>query len=208
MSQIDKIVDAMGDQCPIPVVKTKKAIQEMDNKGVIQVLVDNETAVQNVTKMGKKNGAEVTSEKKGEKEYVITLNLSGEAPDAEALAADEECAVDVRSNQIVVISSNVMGGGDDVLGGKLMKAFIFAVTQQDQLPKAMVFYNGGVKLTTEGSEALEDLKNLEAQGVEIVSCGTCLDFYGLKDKLAIGAVTNMYDIVERMETASSVIKPS
>lgn len=207
MSQYDKLVDARGDQCPIPVVKTKKAIAEMGNKGVIEVLVDNETAVQNVTKMGKKNGAEVTSEKRGEKEFALTLVLSGEAPDTEALEAEEECAVDLRSNQVVVISSNVMGGGDDVLGGKLIKAFIFAVTQQDKLPKAMVFYNGGVKLTTEGSEALEDLKNLEAQGVEIVSCGTCLDFYGLKEKLEVGTVTNMYDIVERMETASSVIKP-
>ena len=208
MSQIDKTVNALGDQCPIPVVKTKKAIKELNNKGVIQVLVDNETSVQNVTKMGKKNGAEVKSEKKSDKEYVITLTLSGEAPDEAALAADEECAVDARSNQVIVVSSDVMGGGDDVLGGKLIKAFIFAVTQQDNLPAAMVFYNGGVKLTTEGSEALEDLKNLEAQGVEIVSCGTCLDFYGLKEKLAVGSVTNMYDIVERMEKASSVIKPS
>ena len=89
-----------------------------------------------------------------------------------------------------------------------MKAFIFSLSQQESLPKAMVFYNGGVKLTVEGSEALTDLKSLEAQGVEIVSCGTCLDFYGVKEKLAVGSVTNMYDIVERMETASSIVKPS
>lgn len=204
----DRTVDARGDQCPIPVVKTKKAIGEMGNKGVLEVLVDNETAVQNVTKMGKKQGAEVTSEKKSDKEFVLTLKLSGEAPDQAALAAEEECAVEVRSNQIVVISDYVMGGGDDVLGEKLMKAFIFAVTQQENLPKAMVFYNGGAKLTVEGSESLEDLKSLEAQGVEIVTCGTCLDFYGIKDKLAVGAVTNMYDIVERMMEASAIIRPS
>lgn len=204
----DRTVDARGDQCPIPVVKTKKAIGEMNNQGVLEVLVDNETAVQNVTKMGKKQGAEVTSEKHGDKEFAITLQLSGAALDEAAMAAEEECGVDVRSNQIVVISDCVMGGGDDVLGEKLMKAFIFAVTQQESLPKAMVFYNGGAKLTVNGSESLEDLKSLEAQGVEIVTCGTCLDFYGLKDNLAVGTVTNMYDIVERMAEASSIIRPS
>lgn len=207
MSQVDMTIDARGDACPIPVVKTKQAMATMENKGVLEVLVDNETAVQNVTKMGQKNGAQVTSEKRADKEFAITLTLSGEAP---AAAAGEAvaCMPDVRSNQIIVISSNVMGSGDDVLGEKLMKAFIFAVTQQDELPKEMVFYNGGVKLTVEGSEALADLKSLEAQGVEIVSCGTCLDFYGLKEKLAVGSVTNMYDIVERMEKASSIVKPS
>lgn len=204
----DRTVDARGDQCPIPVVKTKKAIGEMNNQGVLEVLVDNETAVQNVTKMGKKQGAEVTSEKRGDKEFAITLQLSGAALDEAAMAAEEECGVDVRSNQIVVVSDYRMGGGDDVLGEKLMKAFIFAVTQQESLPKAMVFYNGGAKLTVNGSESLEDLKSLEAQGVEIVTCGTCLDFYGLKDDLAVGTVTNMYDIVERMAEASSIIRPS
>ena len=206
MSQIDMTIDARGDECPIPVVKTKQAIATLENKGVLEVLVDNETAVQNVTKMGQKNGAQVASEKRGDKEYAITLTLSGDAPAEGGDAVS--CIPDARGNQVIVVSSNVMGGGDDVLGEKLMKAFIFAVTQQEDLPKAMIFYNGGVKLTTEGSEALEDLKSLEAQGVEIVSCGTCLDFYGLKEKLAVGSVTNMYDIVERMEKASSVIKPS
>ena len=208
MSNIDKIVDARGDQCPIPVVKTKKAIAELGNKGTVQVFVDNETAVQNVTKMGQKNGATVTSEKRGDNDYTLTLVLSGEAVDSAALEQNEACAVDARGNRIIAVSDCVMGGGDDVLGGKLMKAFIFAVTQQDTLPKAMIFYNGGAKLTVEGSESLEDLKSLEAQGVEIVTCGTCLDFYGIKDKLAVGTATNMYDIVERQMQAASVVRPT
>ena len=210
MSQIDMTIDARGDACPIPVVKTKQAMAALDNTGVLEVLVDNETAVQNVTKMGQKNGAQVTSEKRGDNEFALTLTLSGDPADtpAAADAAAVQCAPDARTNQIIVISSNAMGNGDDVLGEKLMKAFIFAVIQQEELPQAMVFYNGGVKLTTEGSEALGDLKSLEAQGVEIVSCGTCLDYYGLTEKLAVGSVTNMYDIVERMEAASSIVKPS
>ena len=88
-----------------------------------------------------------------------------------------------------------------------MKSFLFAVTQLEELPKTMLFYNGGATLTTEESDSLEDLKNLEEQGVEIMTCGTCLDYYGLKEKLAVGTVTNMYSIVETMEQASKVIRP-
>ena len=88
-----------------------------------------------------------------------------------------------------------------------MKSFLFAVTQLDRLPAKIVFYNGGAKLTVKGSAVLEDLTSLAEQGVEIMTCGTCLDFYGLKDKLAVGTVTNMYSIVETMQQAGRVIRP-
>ena len=106
-----------------------------------------------------------------------------------------------------VISSDKMGRGNDELGKVLIKGCIFAITQLDELPKKMIFYNGGAKITCEGSDSLEDLKNLESQGVEIVTCGTCLDYYGMKDKLAVGTVTNMYDIVESMNHAGKIVKP-
>lgn len=108
---------------------------------------------------------------------------------------------------VVAVSSDRMGSGNDELGKVLIKGFIFAVTQLDELPKTMLFYNGGATLTTEGSDSLEDLKSLEAQGVEILTCGTCLDYYGLKDKLAVGSVTNMYSIVETLAGADKIIKP-
>ena len=107
----------------------------------------------------------------------------------------------------MVVASDRMGEGNDELGKVLIKSFIFAVTQLEQLPKTMLFYNGGATLTTEGSDSLEDLKSLEAQGVEILTCGTCLDYYGLKDKLAVGGVTNMYSIVETMAGAGRIIRP-
>ena len=88
-----------------------------------------------------------------------------------------------------------------------MKGFLFAVSQLPELPKTILFYNGGAKLTVEGSDSLEDLKKMEAQGVEILTCGTCLNFYGLTDKLAVGSVTNMYTIVEKLAGAGKVIKP-
>ena len=100
-----------------------------------------------------------------------------------------------------------MGRGSDELGKLLMKSFLFAVSQLPRLPRTVLFYNGGAKLTVEGSESLEDLRNMEAQGVEILTCGTCLNFYGLTEKLAVGGVTNMYVIAEKMLNAGNVVKP-
>lgn len=197
-------VDAMGENCPIPVIKTKKAMQGLNGPDVIEVLVDNEIAVQNVTKLGTSSGAEVSSEKLGEKEYKITIVMEG-AP--AAVGENTECVPDARSNAIVVISSDRMGSGNDELGKVLLKGFIYAVSQLDELPRQMLFYNGGATLTAEGSDSLEDLKSMEAQGVEILTCGTCLDYYGLKEKLAVGGVTNMYSIVEAMAGAGKIIKP-
>ena len=192
-------VNAMGDNCPIPVIKTKKAMAALTGPETIEVLVDNEIAVQNVTKMASSSGGKVTSEKLGDAEYKVTIEMEG-APAAEDDAEDD--------NTVVVISSDRMGTGNDELGKVLIKGFIFAVTQLDTLPKTMLFYNGGATLTTEGSDSLEDLKSLEAQGVEIMTCGTCLDYYGLKDKLAVGTVTNMYSIVETMAKAGRIVRPS
>ena len=196
-------VNAMGDNCPIPVIKTKKAMQALTGPETIEVLVDNEVAVQNVTKMAESSGGQVHSEKLGEAEYKVTIGMQG-APEVQE---DTACIPDAKGDLVVVVSSDRMGTGNDELGKVLIKGFIFAVTQLDTLPKAMLFYNGGVTLTTEGSPALEDLKSLEAQGVEIMSCGTCLDYYGLKDKLVVGNVTNMYNIVETQAKAAKVIKP-
>lgn len=198
-------VNAMGDNCPIPVIKTKKAMQALNGPETIEVLVDNEIAVQNVTKMASSAGGQVSSEKTGEAEFKITIQMEG-APKGEA-GAEETCAPDARGNMVVAVSSDRMGSGNDELGKVLIKGFIFAVTQLDTLPKTMLFYNGGATLTTEGSDSLEDLKSLEAQGVEIMTCGTCLDYYGLKDKLAVGSVTNMYSIVETLANAGKIIKP-
>ena len=197
-------VNAMGDNCPIPVIKTKKAMQALTGPETIEVLVDNEIAVQNVTKMASASGGQVSSQKISDREFKITVQMEG------ALSAEEEetgCMPDARDNTVIVVSSDRMGEGNDELGKVLIKGFIFAVTQLDTLPKTMLFYNGGATLTAEGSDSLEDLKSLEAQGVEIMTCGTCLDYYGLKEKLQVGTVTNMYSIVETMAKAGRIVKP-
>ena len=112
-----------------------------------------------------------------------------------------------RQGTVVVLSGNTMGTGDEKLGKALMKAFIFALTKQDILPETILCYNSGAYLTCTGSDSLEDLNTLEAQGVKIMTCGTCLDYYNLKDKLAVGSVTNMYAIVETLSNASKILRP-
>lgn len=191
-------VNAIGDTCPVPVVKAKKAMAELNGAGTVEVLVDNEVAVQNVSKMAANAGATVTTEQVAEKEYRITIEVGG---------AEVTCEACEEENYVVVISSDRMGSGNDDLGKVLIKGFIFAITQLEKLPKTMLFYNGGATLTAEGSDSLEDLKNLESQGVEILTCGTCLNYYGLTEKLQVGSVTNMYTIVEKMTAADKVIKP-
>ena len=204
---MEKIIDCKGMACPLPVVNAKKAAEELHTGDVLTVLVDNEIAVQNLTRFAEHKGFGVSAEKKGEQEYAVAMQITGAA----AEAAPEEpvaCQMDSRrKGMLVVLSGNVMGTGDSKLGTSLMKAFVFALTKQDQLPDTILCYNTGAYLTCEGADTLEDLKMLESEGVTILTCGTCLDFYGLKEKLGVGGVTNMYDIVERMENAAQIIKP-
>ena len=202
-------VNAIGDTCPLPVVKAKNAIKELGGSGVVEVLVDNEIAVQNLGKMAQQKGYGFSSSKVSASEYQVTLEI-GEAAAATGVEdIAEECAIvpTAQKKIVVAINSARMGHGHDELGTVLMKGFIFALTQQDKLPSTILFYNGGANLTIEGSASLEDLKSLEAQGVEILSCGTCLNFYGLTDKLSVGEVTNMYTIVEKMTGADLIVKP-
>ena len=174
------VVDALGKQCPIPVVMAKKALAELQTPDTLEILVDNEAAVQNLSK----------------------LAASCQLPVRETV-----CAPDARGDLVVAVGSNCMGNGKEALGKTLMKGFLYAVSQLPTLPKTMLFYNSGAYLTCAGSDSLEDLKFMEAQGVEIRTCGTCLDFYKLKETLAVGSITNMYAIAETLAAAGKVIKP-
>ena len=203
---MEKIIDCRGLACPLPVVNAKKAAEAMSPGDVLTVLVDNEIAVQNLSRFAEHKGFGVSAQKKGEKEYAVIMSISGEV--VESKEEEVACVMDSRRKGMLVgLSGNVMGTGDAKLGTSLMKAFVFALTKQDQLPDTILCYNTGAYLTCEGADTLEDLKLLESEGVTILTCGTCLDFYGLKEKLAVGGVTNMYDIVERMESAAQIIKP-
>ena len=198
-------VNAMGDACPIPVVKTQKAMQELGGAGTVETLVDNETAVQNLGKLAASKGCTSKTEKLGENEYRVTITV-GENAKVEEQSG--ECYTCGKPKTVVVLSSDKMGSGNDELGGALMKAFVFALSQQETLPDTILCYNGGVKLTWRGlGVSRRTVKGMAARGVEIMSCGTCLNFYDLKEKLAVGEVTNMYVIVEKMSGADRVVRP-
>ncbi len=205
------VVNAIGEACPIPVVKAKKEIEAQTEAAVVDVQVDNDAAVENLKRMASSKG--LTSEVKTEVNGSYTVSITVPAGQGTGSESEEEvvCVLPDRTtheaNTVVAITSEFVGTGDDKLGAILMKSFLFALRQQDVLPKTILFYNGGAKVSAGDSEAIEDLKALEEAGVEIFTCGTCLDFYGIKDQLKVGGVTNMYDIIERQMKASHVIRP-
>lgn len=199
-------VNAIGDACPIPVVKTLQALKELNGAGAVQTLVDNKVAVENLTRLAESKGCAIETEQLGEKEYRVTITVGEGAELPET--ADGICAVSAAAdNTVVVVSADHMGEGDEALGKILLKGFLFALTQQETLPKTVLFYNGGAFVTCEGSASLEDLQKLAEQGVEILTCGTCLNHYGLTEKLQVGGVTNMYVIVEKQLQATKIIRP-
>lgn len=198
-----KIIDCRGLTCPLPVVTVKKALEkDHDTNTSIQVLIDNEISNENVSKFLKSRGFTFTTELKGE-DYIITT--VGQEVIINDLVNSE---IDHTGQyvKVVVVSSNCFGNGDDRLGALLMKSYFFALTELDAPPSSIIFMNSGVKLTCSGSDILESIEILANKGSEILSCGTCLDFYQLKDQLKIGEVTNMYTIVERMSNTVHVIK--
>lgn len=188
-----KEINARGLACPQPVILTKKALEEI-NEGEVVTVVDNITARENVSRLAANLNYECEiSESEGC--HYIKIRKTAE----NIKAAEKEDSI------VIVITSDKLGRGDEALGKVLMKSYTYALTETNPLPKTLMFLNSGVRLTTEGSEVLENLEKLHKAGVEIISCGTCLDFYNLKEKLKVGIVGNMYSIIEKMNVASKVI---
>lgn len=190
-----KKIDCRGLTCPKPVIMTKKELDNMVS-GDIEVLVDNQGAKENLSKLAQSYGLD----------YSIVEDLEGIHVIIKKTDSKKNNLVEDEKNIVIVITSDCLGHGDDILGRTLMKSYIYSLTEVQKKPKTLIFINAGVKLTTEGSDVLESLKVLEEHGVEILSCGTCLNFYNLSDKLKIGSVSNMYTIVEKMHEAANTIK--
>lgn len=202
-------LNLLGKACPIPVLETRKALAQMNAGDICETLVDNETAVQNLSKMATQKNLTFTSEQLEEHRFSVRIVADGVA----FHSTEEEETPDVcipctpQGKTVVVLSSETMGEGDPVLGQKLMQGFVYALTEQDRLPDTILLYNGGAKLSVEGAATLSDLKLMEEEGVEILTCGTCLNHYGLTEKLGVGSITNMYVICQKMSEASFIIKP-
>lgn len=193
-------LDALGKACPLPVIETKKALQEND---VVEIVVDNEIATQNLKKLAEQQNCSYQMTVDSPTHYTVVIAKTGAVPQAQPAGT----AVNDNGEYIVVVNTDVMGRGSDELGKNLLKTFIYTLTEQDILPKRIIFYNGGVPYVTEGSEVLEDLRTLVDKGVEIYACGACLNFFKLTDKVVIGEVTNMFRIVEMMRSATRIVQP-
>jgi selenium metabolism protein YedF len=198
-------VDACGLACPQPVILARKA---MEGGGAVVVVVDNEAARANVSRMASKAGWEVNVVPQGDK---VRIELSPPAGAegtgvAQAAPAPAARAGDAASGPLVlVVGADVMGRGQAELGNILVRGFFHTLGEVAPLPQTIIFFNTGVKLACEGSPVLEDLCALEAEGVEMLVCGTCLGYFELADRLAAGQVSNMYDIAETMLGAGRAV---
>jgi selenium metabolism protein YedF len=192
-----KEIDCRGMACPQPVVTTKKALDESEGKE-FTLIVDNLSARDNVERFAQSQGAVVDVKEKGNDFYLHIQKGS---------ACDLAASTQKAGKVVVYINSNFLGVGEEALGTILMRAFLKTLLDLKPIPSKLIFINSGVRLTTEGSEVLETLRTLSQTGVEILSCGTCLDFYGLKAKLKVGIISNMYDIAQSLLDADRLIRP-
>lgn len=190
-------VDARGLACPQPVIATKKALDSIEN-GVVTTIVDNQVAKENVIKFATANNCGVHVEEQNGHYYIKITK--GNQPPAVQLPTQPQAAGDT----VFLLTQETLGHGSNELGAVLMKSFFFTLVEKDPAPRAVMLINSAVKLAAVGSPVLEHMQKLSAKGVAILACGTCLDYYGLKDKLAVGSVTNMYTIVEELSANQAV----
>lgn len=207
------VIDAFGETCPKPVIRAMKALAEPGADGSVRVLVDNTVAVENLKRLAasKQGSAEVAEVEGG---WAVTVSgvpaeLAGNPQGTDAALAEAGIACPVpgdgdaaapapaaRRQVTVFVGSSTFGQGAEELGRILIKGLVYAFSQADEVPHRIVFFNDGARLTCEGSEMLDDIRELERRGCEVLTCGTCLDFHGIKDRLAVGGVTNLYAISE------------
>jgi len=206
-------VDARGLACPLPVIMAKKAIETQDR---ITILVDNAMAVENIRRLAVKTACGFAATERVDGFWEIALTRTGPPEDTPAggpTAAGADfpvCDVEGKKNAehlVVVLSDNRMGRGDDILGDLLIRGFIHTLLQLQPPPARIVCYNAGVKLALADSSVLDDLRDLEKSGTEILICGTCADFFGVTDRVSVGHISNMYDIVEILAGAGRVVRP-
>jgi selenium metabolism protein YedF len=197
-----EIINVLGKPCPIPVIEAKKALRKAAAAEQVKLLVDNDISRQNLEKMAAGMGLPCSHEKQADGNILVTITAAGPK---EADSGAPGIAAGISGGLVIAIGQNTMGSGNDELGAILIKGFLYSLTEMDTPPENLLFFNSGVKLTTGESNVINDLKALEAKGTIISSCGTCLDFYKLKEKLAVGNVTNMYAIASAMAEAARLI---
>ena len=201
-----KIVDAKGLKCPMPLILTKRALLEIEQDETLEILIDNEISVKNVSRFLEEHHMQISTENL-DGLYRLTVCKTGVI--AEQTRAEEYCETSTSdpSDYIISFQKNIRGEGSDDLGSRLIQLFINTLPDIDHKPHTMVFLNSCVFLTLKDSAVLEPLKRLEGEGVRILVCGTCLDYFQKKEELAVGIVSNMYEIMSLMSDTPKVLYP-
>ncbi|MEQ8189036.1 MAG: sulfurtransferase-like selenium metabolism protein YedF [Candidatus Eremiobacterota bacterium] len=201
-----QIIDATGKACPQPVIMTKDALLSEEQ---ITVIVDNPISRDNVERFAISQGCSVTIQGKDNLFHLIITKGSQAISDIKTseIIDCQTGSTGKKGGTLFYIASDQTGIGAEELGHILMRAFIKTIIDLDEKPEKIIFLNSGVKLSCKGSKVIEDLKELEKSGIKILSCGTCLDFYGLKEDLAAGTISNMYEILSALQDAEKVIRP-
>lgn len=193
------VIDCRGLACPQPVITTKKALDQL-KEGELLVIVDNAVSCNNVERFAQSQGCSVVIEKGGG-DFHLRIH-KGERRDE--VEKDRKMEME---KAVVYINSHLLGVGDEALGLILMRSFLKTLVDLQSKPVCLILINSGVRLASEGSDVLEALQTLSEKGVEILACGTCVDFYGLKEKIRVGRISNMYDITQTLLDADRVIRP-
>ena len=207
-----KLIDCRGLACPEPVLRAKAALDQGEKS--FEILVDNEASRDNVLRFGHSRNCrvELTTRADGSFRLRFSADIPEDAGQAGPFDEDDyRCAISggmpAGSNLVYVIASDTMGRGSDELGWALLQTYIATIKDVSPQPSRILFYNGGVKLVATAGKALEALQALEKKGVKILSCGTCLEFFKLEKNLQVGAITNMYEIMDSMASADRVVSP-
>ena len=201
-----KEYDVRDLACPGPVLKLRGLLDEGERE--IQFHVADELCRSNVTRFAASRSLATEVEAQDDGTFVVRLT-AGEDSGSASAAGVPTAAVGgaLAGPTLVQVTADTMGSGDDELGGLLLRSFIKTQPELDTVPDAIIFYNSGVKLCCEGSLLLDDLRALEASGIEIIACGTCLNYFELADRLAVGRVTDMLEIAGRLAAAGRVVRP-
>ena len=188
-----KKVDARGLACPQPVIETKKALEEIE-KGSVTVIVDRPEASENVQRFAKSQGCKV---KVSRKEGIFSIAITKTQPKQNETK---------KNDTVILITGEDFGTGDEIPRKKLMKSFLETLCDSEAKPAKIILMNSAVKLAAQGSDVLEALLSLEGNGVQVFSCGTCVDYYQLNNVLRAGKISNMYDAIQSLMSAEKVIK--
>ncbi len=198
-------IDCTGLNCPQPVILTKNALEEGAEQ--LLVIVDNVASRENVARFARSRQCEVTVESSSDGCFQLIIRKGDNPVEKHFDPADYACATPAAGDMVYVISSDSMGRGSDELGWALLQTYIQTIEQVDPLPSKIIFYNSGVKLVAGKSGALDALVALQQKGVEILACGTCLDFFQLKSEIKIGHISNMHEIMTAMSEAGKLVSP-